>query len=233
MTTHGARIFGCPYCGYGVSGFEIACPSCGGQFTEDTKFECPICGSPVTPAMTSCPSCEIDFRQMAAQWMDRLWDKAIDKISEDLDQIEKSIPKSPVCPKCSGPLDAPGAPCPRCTRTGKGPPPIKERLPEPPREEIGVEEEEEVVCPICGAVVGLTEEACGTCGAEFEPEEEIEPDISSKVEPARPAPAVETVEEEELDEDSALCPVCNGVVGLTVSKCPHCGVDFEEVEEVE
>ena len=114
--------------------------------------------------------------------------------------------------------------------------PKKKIIEEEPEE---VTEEEDVTCPVCGKPVGLEVMACPYCGAEFEAEEEAveaeaeeeKPEVVAQSRaPPQVAPAQKYVEVEE--EETAECPVCGKMVGLTVASCPNCGAEFEE-EEVE
>ncbi|MCJ2532998.1 MAG: hypothetical protein LN411_03630 [Candidatus Thermoplasmatota archaeon] len=114
MTPEIATIFGCPFCGFRVSGIEKACPRCGREFSEGIEFECPFCGSPVKPTDGSCPACEVQFHRIAAQAGEQLLDKAVTKIAEELDELTELDGKPTKCPSCSELLETPGAPCKKC-----------------------------------------------------------------------------------------------------------------------
>lgn len=214
MTPEIKKMFGCPYCGFRVSGVESACPRCGHEFSQETTFECPFCGSPVNPAEESCPACEVQFHKMAAQVSDRLLDKAVAQIVDELDSLADLEKIGPHCPVCSGPLKAPGALCERCEgrrlaeleKKGKT---VEEYL---DAEIFG--EEESALCPICKSAVSLHDLKCPSCGVEFE--EEI----------PEQQPTQDTVTEEE--EELAKCPQCGALSSVTASACPNCGAEFEE-----
>jgi len=244
MTPEIKTIFGCPFCGFRVSGTERACPRCGREFSEGIAFECPFCGSSVKPTDDSCPACEVQFHTMAAQVSERLLDKAVTQIVDELDTLAEIEKMGPRCPVCSEPLRAPGAACARCEERriarleakgrpleeyldaeifgDEGLPPEREPQRKTPRpEQIAADGDEEVaLCPVCDNAVTLSDLKCPHCGAEFEEEEDEET-------LAEPMPETHSQEELEL----ASCPVCGALAGLTVSACPSCGAEFEDEEE--
>lgn len=229
MTPEIAKIFGCPFCEFRVSGTERVCPRCGRDFSEGIEFECPFCGSPVKPAAGSCPGCEVQFSKMAAQVSERLLDKAVEKISDELDTLAKLDSMAPRCPTCSGPLKAPGAPCEKCEERRiaaleKKGGSVKEYLDD---ELFGEREVEEFACPNCGAAVGPRDPTCKHCGAEFVDEEE---EVSAEAPSGRAAGIEATAPA--VEEEVVTCPMCDSVVSRFDPRCPHCGAEFEE-EEVE
>ncbi len=227
MTPEIATIFGCPFCGFRVSGAERACPRCGREFSEGTEFECPFCSSPVKPTDGSCPACEVQFHKIAAQASEQLLDKAVTKIAEELDKLTELDGKSARCPRCSELLEAPGAPCKKCM----------ERHIEEAHEEgqsatdfvdgelFGDLEEEAYECPVCGAEVRLSDPKCRQCGAEFEEEEEEPQEVLEEVPSERESAQIIP------EDDAATCPSCDNVVSITDPVCPHCGAEFEEEQE--
>lgn len=90
------------------------------------------------------------------------------------------------------------------------------------------QDEEEVACPVCGKLVGLTVPSCPYCGAEFEEDEEVEEVPKAKAKGKAKAAPPPVAPAEEVEEVS--CPVCGKPVGLEVASCPHCGAEFEEAE---
>ena len=224
MTPEIATIFGCPFCGFRVSGTERACPRCGREFSEGIEFECPFCSSPVKPTDGTCPACEVQFHRIAAQAGEQLLDKAVTKIAEELDELTELDGKPTRCPRCSGLLETPGTPCKKCERRraeeadAEG----QSATDYVDAELFGDLEEEAYECPACGAEVRLSDPKCRQCGAEFADEEEapeeVPEEVPSEKETARVIP----------EDDSALCPSCGHVVNASDPVCPHCGAEFEE-----
>jgi len=127
------------------------------------------------------------------------------------------------------------------------------------KKETGAEgEDEEFVCPTCGASVASDAGECSECGEKFEEEEFECPTCSAKVASdakkcsecgevfEEEAPAKKGPKEEEVPKDSAApaaeaavdeyeCPTCGAKVQSSATKCPECGEVFEEggVEEYE
>ena len=79
------------------------------------------------------------------------------------------------------------------------------------------EEEEEGICPTCGAVIPITSIECPECGEELEPMEDEE----------LPMEEEETFEDEPVG-DTIECPICAAIVDSTTSECPECGEPLGE-----
>ncbi len=74
---------------------------------------------------------------------------------------------------------------------------------------LDLEEEEEGICPTCGAIIAVSCTECPECGEELEPPEE---------EPG-----------EEIE-----CPICGATVSADATECPECGEPIsEEAEETD
>ncbi|UCE80639.1 MAG: hypothetical protein JSV94_05675 [Methanobacteriota archaeon] len=178
-------------------------------------LECPFCGTLVLPTATSCPSCQIVYSELYSKAEERLWDKAVDKIIEELDDIAEADAADLVCQKCNSVLERPRARCSKCgfsaSRDETEPRKVvQERKPPSTESEL----DEEAVCPVCDSVVGLHDPVCSHCGAEFLVDEDA-------------------FEEDEIGEEEPIyCPACNNEVDLDVSKCPHCGAEFDEGEDL-
>lgn len=77
-------------------------------------------------------------------------------------------------------------------------------------EVMDLEEEEEGICPTCGAIIAVTCVECPECGEELEPPEgEIgdEPGVTME------------------------CPICGGVLSPQDTECTECGEPVAETEE--
>ena len=216
MPANQYKIFACPKCSLRVSGLEKACPRCGEAFDRDTKLECPFCGTLVLPTSTSCPSCQIVYSELHSRMEERLWDKAVDKIIDELDEIAEADAVDLICHKCNSTLKSPRARCEECGYSPSEATDVTTRAAEErkasAKEAEPPAEDAEAVCPICDSVVGLDALACPNCGAEFLLEEEVP--------------------EGEEEDEVIYCPACNGVVDLDVEKCPHCGAEFDEGEDL-
>ncbi len=70
------------------------------------------------------------------------------------------------------------------------------------------EEEEEGICPTCGAIISVTCTECPECGEELEPPEE------------------------EIAEESE-CPICGAALSSDATECPECGEPVSEGEEAD
>lgn len=74
-------------------------------------------------------------------------------------------------------------------------------------EEVLADEEEEGICPTCGAVIPITSIECPECGEELEPMDEEEEDIPGA----------------SVAGDNIECPICAAMVDSTTTECPECG----------
>ncbi|MDH3364693.1 MAG: zinc ribbon domain-containing protein [Thermoplasmata archaeon] len=207
----------------------------------------------MSPTAASCPSCQIVYSELYSQTEERLWDKAVDKIIDELDEIANANAADLVCQKCHSILKSPRATCNSC---GFSPPraeteperSAEERTPQPEITELEAENEG-AVCPLCDSVVGLDDTTCPHCGAEFLPYEAIAEDENA--EPVYcpacykevgldadkcPYCGAEFDEGEAIAEDEnaepIYCPACYKEVGLDADKCPYCGAEFDEGEEL-
>jgi rubrerythrin len=151
MAREKKRLFGCPACGFRVSGTEETCSRCGARFGERARFECPFCGEPVAPDDVRCPSCMVRFKDFASKAEKRASDKNIDGLLMDIIEKEakevKEQGKKLSCPMCSWMVDGSEETCPKC----------------------GVVFSEAVAyqCPVCAALVSADTAECGECGSVF------------------------------------------------------------------
>ncbi len=207
------KIFSCPSCSLRVSGLEECCPRCGKVFEAATELECPFCGTLVNPTSASCPSCQIVYDELYRQTEERLWDKAVDKIIDELDEIARADAEDLVCQKCHSILERPNAKCAKCGFTASHEPvkpePVQEAETASP-DALEEESDVEAVCPLCDSVVSLDDPVCPHCGAEFVADE---------------------YDEDAIEDDRVFCPACYHEVDLKVSRCPYCGAEFDEGED--
>ena len=155
MTSRRQRIFSCPGCSLRLTGLESECPKCKRRFGEDSELECPFCGTLVSPRLDHCPSCGIDYSEFADHAEEQLWQKALDKIVEEIEELRTEDRAG-----SEGPGDALEPPAPH----------------ETPR---GPETDEEALCPVCQRVVSSSDSVCPGCGAEFEDGEDAYDDSTA------------------------------------------------------
>ncbi|MGD9962469.1 MAG: zinc ribbon domain-containing protein [Thermoplasmata archaeon] len=169
------------------------CPHCGARVSGQ-QGTCPKCGRKLTgTARLKCPYCGNPVLQ-----------------SETTCSVcGTSLPKVVKKPPAKGKSER--------AKPGKEAPPPKKK-PSAPKDQVDDRPE----CPVCGSKVSATDTHCGSCGVEFEPEEE-DPE-GKPPPPAEPAPKGGFVV---VDTESAECPVCGSIVSLDADKCPKCGIEFE------
>lgn len=159
MTVDSTRIFGCPTCGFRVSGADGSCPRCGLSFSSETKFECPFCGEHVDQGSSECPSCHVNYGEFKQKTEARGGDDAIDSLLLEIIQLEAQSARTETkkfsCPGCSWMVDSGTDTCPRCGRDLTS-------------------DEEAFQCPICGSAVSANDSSCPECGSSFEVGEEAE-----------------------------------------------------------
>lgn len=151
MAREKKKLFGCPACGFRVSGTEETCSRCGARFGDRARFECPFCGEPVSPDDVRCPSCMVRFKDFVSKAEKRASDKSIDGLLIDIIEKEakevKEQGKKLSCPMCSWLVDGSEEACPKC----------------------GIIFSETVAyqCPVCAALVSAETAECGECGSVF------------------------------------------------------------------
>lgn len=181
MTPSRTKIFSCPDCSLRVTGCEKECPNCGKPFGPDVKLECPFCGTLVSPNSDVCPSCQVNYLDFVEEAEQRLLDKALDRITQEIDVLrttgadeehteggdganaktfEVEETQDIVCPVCDGLVSMSDEECPYCGAIFEMEAPDELFAPE-----------ESAYCPACGEFVDLDVPTCPSCGAEFELEE--------------------------------------------------------------
>ncbi|MEW5748770.1 MAG: hypothetical protein AB1793_08335 [Candidatus Thermoplasmatota archaeon] len=110
-------------------------------------------------------------------------------------------------------------------KAGKG----KQKKPaaadDPPAD--GAPGEDLSLCPVCRTKIRKTDRACGTCGAEFEADENGRGEKGPEKEAAPQADGGPS------QEELADCPMCGALVSIADPKCPKCGAEFEPEAPVE
>jgi len=151
MAPERKKLFGCPSCGFRVTGTEDACPRCGAKFGPEARFECPFCGEVVTPLTKECPTCHIAYDDFVSEAEKRVTDESIDSLLTEIIEIEskkvREEAKKLSCPKCSWLVDGTEDKCPRCGTTFM--------------------DMTAYQCPICASLVRYDAERCEECKAVF------------------------------------------------------------------
>ncbi|MCU0859556.1 MAG: hypothetical protein MUE55_03105, partial [Thermoplasmata archaeon] len=155
MPKQDMKLFGCPICGFRVSGAEEACPRCGTKYGPETKFECPFCGDHVPKGAKSCPSCHVVFKEFHRETKKTVSEESIDQLLMEIIELEahqvKQEEKRYSCPRCSWMLAGNEDRCPKCG--------------------AGFVDEVSYQCPICAATVPEDSDRCSECGTSFAEEE--------------------------------------------------------------
>ena len=151
MAISGAKIFGCPACGFRVTHGDDACPRCNNRFTSLTMFECPFCGELIDPSGGSCPSCHVKFDDFRDRTKDKASEESIDSLLSDIIRLEsfevRQEDKRLSCPGCSWLLNGMEESCPKCG--------------------ISLVDKFSFQCPVCGETVDREATKCPECGANF------------------------------------------------------------------
>ncbi len=202
------RLFGCPVCGFRVTGSEDSCPRCGTVYGKGTLFECPFCGVHVAPSSPKCPSCRVSYEEFNTRASEAHSDESIDTLLTDIISFEseqvRQEDKRFSCPRCSWMLDGSEEKCPKCG--------------------VGFQDAVCYQCPICAAMVGADSSRCPDCGTLFgEPEvpaegqavpeadaEQTAPEAAAEPEPT--AAETETERPPEPVQEQAVEPVQEEVV---------------------
>jgi DNA-directed RNA polymerase subunit RPC12/RpoP len=146
-----SQEFECPDCGTVAGEDEDVCSGCGTEF-EDEEFECPDCGTIVEGSVESCPECGVEFVEKVDE------EEEGDAGNEDVGNAEPTE-------LYEHDTDSPA-------------PKILEELSED-ISEVNQSKDGEggYECPDCGTTLGLDDNVCSECGAEFETEDD-KPEIA-------------------------------------------------------
>ena len=208
------KLFGCPVCGFRVSGREDACPRCGTRYNKNTRFECPFCGEHVPAKATECPSCHVEYDEFYENMGGRASDESIDDLLTEIISIEaeqvKQEGKRLSCPRCSWLLDGTEEKCPKCS--------------------VGFLDDVSYQCPICASMVPQDSTQCQECGAKFveeEPAAEEAPEAHKAVESEEPTA------EEGPEEDVPVVQTEPEPVPAMVDEAEETKPEKEAPEEVD
>ena len=197
MAPERKKLFGCPSCGFRVTGLEETCPRCNAKFGQEALFECPFCGDTVNPRGRECPVCHISYEEFVSKAEERVADDCVDRLLTEIIEIEskrvKEEAKKLSCPKCSWMVDRTEDICPRC----------------------GAVFSESVTyqCPVCASLVSADASECNECHAVFIEDEsaqegaaaetavEAEPEPTLAPVPTSEVPAAQTTPEPEPAEE--------------------------------
>lgn len=194
MPKQDMKLFGCPICGFRVSGTEEACPRCGTKYGPETRFECPFCGDHVPKGAKACPSCHVVFKEFHREAKKNVSEESIDQLLIEIIELEahqvKQEEKRYSCPRCSWMLTGGEDRCPKCG--------------------AGFVDEVSYQCPICAATVAEDAVKCTECGTSFAEEEA--PTEAAPAEEERPAAeeelgAPKPIVQETVDEPPSFEPV--------------------------
>ncbi|MGB2826535.1 MAG: hypothetical protein WBC49_07875 [Thermoplasmata archaeon] len=187
MTDDDKKLFGCPTCGFRVSGKIDACPRCGAKFGKEAKFECPFCGESVERDTDVCPSCNIRYVDFVTKAEEKVTNESIDDLLTEIIEMEaknvKEEAKKLSCPKCSWMIGESEENCPKCGNV--------------------FAENVTYMCPVCAGLVHFEATKCEECGSVFAEEDK---DLEEQV-PEEPA-----VAEEAPAQDKEPEPVAEGTV---------------------
>ena len=151
MAPNRKKLFGCPSCGFRVTGVEDACPRCGAKFGSEARFECPFCAETVTPTTNECPSCHIAYNDFVSKAEKSATEESIDSLLSEIIEIEsKQVKKEGrrlSCPKCNWLVAGTEDKCPRCGAVFS--------------EIIAYQ------CPVCASLVSADAKMCDECKAVF------------------------------------------------------------------
>ena len=151
MAPERKKLFGCPSCGFRVTGLEDTCPRCGAKFGSEARFECPFCAETVTPTTNECPSCHIAYNDFVSKAEKSATEENIDSLLSEIIEIESKQVKEEgrrlSCPKCNWLVAGTEDKCPRCGAVFS-----------------------EIVayqCPVCASLVSADAKICDECKAVF------------------------------------------------------------------
>ena len=82
------NLFGCPVCGFRVTGSEDVCPRCGTRYGKGTKFECPFCGEHVNPSSPVCPACHVSYDEFHQRTDKKDSEESIDSLLTEIISLE-------------------------------------------------------------------------------------------------------------------------------------------------
>jgi len=260
-------VIECPSCGAHVPPDAESCNICGATFLTDglvtdthlvereVDEEAPVEEIPEAelPPEDETPS-EVEVEMPPEDMPEEELPPMDEEIPEDLPEPVEEEPTvdEKACPSCGAfvPLDA--TECSICETPFDELPVTEEPEPEPveelpelepaPEEQPPAEEEEEIICPGCGAFLDVGATECFICGAKLgeaeaeapvpeepEPEpveEEVVEEIEEVEEVVEEVPVEEEVEVIELEEGEIICPSCSNVIKEESEKCPECWTDL-------
>lgn len=198
MSTHRKSLFGCPVCGFRVTGNEEACPRCGTSYGKGTKFECPFCGMIVDPRLPKCPGCHVSYEEFVERASRMASDDSVDTLLTEIISTEaqqvKEEDKRLSCPQCSWMLDGTEEKCPKC----------------------GASFSEDMCyqCPICAALVRFDAPRCVECGTLFSQDgAQVEADVAEAL-PEEQVP-------EEVSDSAPMLPEHAHAAELPEQKAPE------------
>src|SRR5437867_202345 len=190
---------------------------------EAGLYLCPTCGALIAKDATKCPSCGTEFdgeEPGAAEAEGEMPD------ADDLfrDFLEPKGQELNLCPECGAFVGKDATKCPSCgTSLERGEAPAPAEAPIVAEEKLQPEGQGLYLCPSCGALVGAFAATCPKCGASLEGEEAAPPAEAEQVAELPPeaitgAPSL------------FVCTNCGAFLRAEDTKCPSCGVEFEEGE---
>ncbi len=243
---------------------ERVCPSCG-AFVEADATECMICETPMSivqqvPAKTPEPMPVEDISEEPKT--------LVEEISEDIQEpAPVAQEEEKVCPACGAFVEADATECMICeTPISAAPIPIpvvakttviEEKVPEKAPEPIEIPQEtpepvpltqqEDKICPSCGAFAEPDATQCMICDtplitekpaldedfSDLEPapmptnkDVEVAPVEEPIPEEAAPEKEIAATEEIAIGENEIVCPSCSKAIPAESATCPECWTDL-------
>ena len=203
---------------------ETAGPGADPQYGDDAGlYLCPECGALIAKRATRCPFCNVSFEGEEPG----AGDAPIGAPPAAEDRPGSARPERGalnLCPSCGAFVDAAASRCPRCGVALEGEEVVEgdivggTRRPADLLEPAG---QELFLCANCGSLVGGDVGVCPRCGMALEGEEEAPP--------TAPEPVASLPPEAITGEGSLfVCTNCGAFLRADETKCPACGVEFEE-----
>ncbi|TLZ50721.1 MAG: DUF11 domain-containing protein [Methanobacteriota archaeon] len=193
--------------------------------TEPGLYLCPECGSLIARDAAKCPSCGTVFEGEEPGVPEP--ESEVPTGAAPTDALQPEGQELNLCPQCGAFVGKGVTVCPFCGTHLEGEvEPEVEGVVEPAVDRLQPENQGLYLCPNCGSMVAADASVCPKCGASLEGEEQ--------------APAAEAEEVAELPPEAIsgqpslfVCTNCGAFLRAEDTKCPSCGVEFEEGEVAE
>src|SRR3990170_1175821 len=199
---------------------ETAAPGTDRLYRGDAGlYLCPECGALIARDAAKCPFCGTVFE--AGEEEARPEPEVSAPGATPPDRLQAEGQALNLCPSCGAFVGRDVTACPSCGTVLEGEEEAAGEIPEEAEDRLEREGQGLFLCPECGALVGAGTTVCPRCGTSLEGEEEAPPAEAEKVAELPP---------EALTGGSSLfvCTNCGAFLRAEDTKCPSCGVEFEE-----